>query len=118
MLARVIKSLVVLGVVFVVIVMLQSCDNKESSAAEVGKRSFEITYNVKVEDVPQDANVVKVWIPVPIDRKAQKLHYFRVADDTPYIVLEESKYGNNYIVFDLDKTGVSMLRSDGLRSNT
>ena len=113
--ARVIKSIVVLGAVFVMIFMLQSCDNKESDATEVGKRSFEITYNVKVEDVPQDANEVKVWIPVPVDRKAQKMHFFRVAGDTPYTVLEESKYGNNYIVFDLDRTGVSRLRSDGLQ---
>ena len=112
---RFIKSVLVLGSAFVIIFTLQSCDNKESSAAEVRKRSFEITYNVKVNDVPKDSKEVKVWIPVPKDRKAQKLHYFRVGGDIPYTVLEEPKYGNNYIVFDLDETGISQLRSDGIQ---
>ena len=113
---RIIKIVLALAVacVLIIIVISRSSDDVVSASAEVAMRSFEITYNVKVEDVPADANEVKVWIPVPIDRKAQKLHYFRVADDVPYTVLEESKYGNNYIVFDLDETSISRLRSDGL----
>ena len=111
--SRIIKTLPAL-VILSVIIMLQSCDNKVDIPGETAKRSFEITYNVKLKDIPDDANEVKVWIPVPVDRKAQKLHYFRVAGDSSYTVLEEPVYGNNYIVFDLDRAGVSRLSTDGL----
>jgi transglutaminase-like putative cysteine protease len=113
---RIIKIGLALGVaaVFVLVLLPQSDDDAAAAPTEGGKRSFEITYNVKIDDVPSDVYEVKVWIPLPIDRKAQKLHFFRVAGETPYTVLEESKYGNNYIVFDLDKEGVSQFSSDGL----
>lgn len=112
---KVIKTLLVLlTVMFVAVVASIYSRDKVTPVKVNGKRSIEITYNVKVEDVPDQANVVKVWIPLPVDRKAQKLHYFRIANDIPYTVLEESKYGNNYIVFALDQTGVSQLTSDGL----
>lgn len=113
---RVVKTGLVLGLVVMLIAVVVSKYpiDGETAVLDVKKRSFEITYNVNVDAIDDDANEVKVWIPLPVDRKAQRLHFFRVTGDTPYTVLVEPKYGNNYIVFDLDETGVSRLTSDGL----
>lgn len=110
----ILKKFYVSVVLSMTIIMLQGCDKKKTASVEVPRRSFEIKYNVKVEDIPADANEIKVWIPVPVDRIAQKMHYFRVTGKVPYTILEESKYGNNYMVFDLDKALFPMFRSDGL----
>jgi transglutaminase-like putative cysteine protease len=113
---RMIKTglFLVLLVMFVAVVVSEFSTYDKSTGPEVRKRSFEITYNVKVDGIVADANEVKVWIPLPVGRKAQKLHFFRVAGDTPYQVLTEPKYGNNYLVFDLDETGFSRLAAGGL----
>jgi len=108
------KTVFVSFIVSVIIVIPAGCDKNNAAVIEIPKRSFEIKYNVKVEDIPADAKEIKVWIPVPVDRQAQKMHYFHVSKEVPYTILEESKYDNNYIYFELHKESFQMLRNEGL----
>jgi len=110
-----IKTAFILLALAVLLFVLQSCDNKQPLQAQLARRSYELTYDVKAESIPTDANQVKVWLPVPAGRNAQKMHYYRVDTKIPYTVLQESKYGNNYLVFELDRQCISGFCKDGLQ---
>lgn len=79
----------------------------KAESAKGAKRSFEIKYSVRVEDIPGDAKEIKVWVPVPLTSDCQKLHFIRFESDYPYEVVEERRYGNKYIVFDLSRAALS-----------
>jgi transglutaminase-like putative cysteine protease len=70
-----------------------------ASAVHAGNasRTFEATYTATISNIPADAGVLNVWIPLPTSRAAQEISNVKI--DSPYIWqrLQEKEFGNEYI---------------------
>ncbi len=64
-------------------------------------RTVEITYHFTIEDVPQQARHIRVWVPVPFTDDHQKFEQMQVVGGFPYKIVEDTEYGNRFLVFDI-----------------
>ena len=71
---------------------------------EAPKRTVEITYNFTVSDIPQQVQRIRIWVPQPLTDEHQKLIDVNVAGDRPYRLVEESRFGNRFLLLDLNDT--------------
>jgi len=69
-----------------------------SAAAEAPRsREFEITYDVRVGELPQGAHRVEVWMPVPAADANQEVTVEEVSTPFPYAVGKEPRFGNSIL---------------------
>lgn len=73
----------------------------ETGAPET--RHFELTYTAVVEDVPQDAGSVRIWLPYPTDDEAQEVEVTGVSSPYPTRVETEPEYGNSILYVEVDE---------------
>lgn len=70
-----------------------------------GRRTFDVTYQFTIRDIPPGAKSIKAWIPVPLSDKWQILEGFRVEGPWPHEIVDEKEYGNRFVRIDLSGAG-------------
>jgi hypothetical protein len=93
-----------IGVILALAVLLRTfCFSQGNVYAQTAsKRTVEITYNFTVSDIPQQAQCMRIWVPQPLTDEHQKLNDMNVAGKRPYRVVEDSRFGNRFLLFDLN----------------
>lgn len=64
-------------------------------------RKTEISYKVTVSGIPVEAKEVRVWVPMPLNSPYQELTDFDVDGNNNYSLVQENRFGNRFILFDL-----------------
>lgn len=97
------KILAVAGsfVIFIVIgMMLMSF--KPGSVEPGGQNlshQFTFSFKLEIEDLPEDASDLEIWIPFPMENKYQQVASFEVASDLDYEIYSDQVYGNKIMYF-------------------
>ena len=89
------------GGAVLVILFVTVYQGKSQQKPELGKRSFEFTYNLTVKHIPENAETIKAWVPVPAVSRSQQLHFIQVEGSWPWKTVTEPVDGNSYMLFDL-----------------
>ncbi len=63
-------------------------------------RSFDITYQAKIGDVPPGTKSLRVWLPVPVDSPVQTISSLKFDAPVAAAVSREPKYGNKIAYFE------------------
>lgn len=104
-LTRSIKVMAVLvAAAMVVLLKVHYYSHSRNVAEGAARRTVEITYNFTVSDISQQAQLVRIWVPVPPTNNHQQLHDVNVVGDWSYRIIDEPKFDNRFLVFDLNKT--------------
>ncbi len=64
-------------------------------------RSFTFNYSFTVENIPEDAKHVKVWIPVPQTDEQQTVSGIHASDGIHFETVSDEEYHNQFLCFDL-----------------
>lgn len=64
-------------------------------------RRVQLTYAVRIRDVPPDAERVEAWIPLPRDRSFQSLGSYALLEGYPAEEVEGAEPGNRFLRLDL-----------------
>jgi transglutaminase-like putative cysteine protease len=64
-------------------------------------RDLTFRYEVDVHAVPTDADSAYLWVPVPPTTTDQTIHQMKVETTLPYVELNDSRYGNAALRFEL-----------------
>jgi transglutaminase-like putative cysteine protease len=93
-----------------VLILLASYDyprwREPADVAASAERTVEITYSLSVNDIPEDAGSMTIWVPLPLDDERQRLEAFEVLQDLVYRIVREPEYGNRFLVF--EKAGAEL----------
>lgn len=68
----------------------------------LAERSFLFTYRAVVEEIPDDADRVRVWLPYPTGDEHQSVEVEEIAAPVPHEVHEEPEYGNRVLYLEVD----------------
>lgn len=79
----------------------------EEPAAPAAVRSFELTYEFTVKDVPADAESIKVWVPMPQTNAWQSIGAMDVESSVEPTIGSEAEYGNSFLIFDFTSASPS-----------
>ena len=71
------------------------------------KRTVDIIYSFTISDIPQQAQHIRVWVPLPPTNNQQKLHALDVPAERPFKIVKEPEYGNRFLSFSLTNTDLS-----------
>lgn len=71
------------------------------STADV--RLFDFNYSFAVQNIPDDTQSIKAWVPFPANNLYQKVVDYAVNSKYPYTILTELENGNRFIQFNLSK---------------
>ncbi len=55
------------------------------------------TYKAIVSEIPKDAKVVELWLPIPSDSEWQTVRDWQVSSPVPHRVTQEQKFGNRMV---------------------
>jgi len=66
-------------------------------------RTFAVTYNGQVKDIPEGTKKLRVWLPVPQDSTVQKIRDLGFSRDMS--LGNETKYGNRVAYAEIDNPG-------------
>jgi len=61
-------------------------------------RTFDATYTATVTNIPADAGILNVWIPIPTTRGEQTITDVKIDSPYTWTRMRESEFGNEYIV--------------------
>jgi len=67
-------------------------------AADPSNRTFDATYTATITNIPADAGVLDVWIPLPRDRSAQGITDVKIDSPYQWQRFTEKEFGNEYAV--------------------
>lgn len=87
----------------------------EEPTAQAAVRSFKLNYGFTVKDVPQDAQSIKVWIPVPQTNAYQNISLIDTESNVEPKQVIDNEYGNKFLLFDFSDISPS---ADGTYSAT
>lgn len=65
----------------------------------IHSRLMEISYVARVDEVPQDAKELKIWIPLPRSNDQQEIDDIEIRGPETYRITTEPKYGNRMVFF-------------------
>ena len=65
-----------------------------ASEAPLRSRTFELTYQATVKDVPDGAKVLELWLPLPQTDRNQTIHRVTVDGPSPVSIGREGRFGN------------------------
>ena len=71
------------------------------STADV--RLFDFNYSFAVQNITDDTQSIKAWVPFPANNLYQKVVDYSVNSKYPYTILTELENGNRFIQFNLSK---------------
>lgn len=66
-------------------------------------RRFEITYAGSFQDIPQDSQTFRAWIPLASSRDGQRIVSKTINLPVPYQITTDAEYGNEIIYFELSE---------------
>ncbi len=66
----------------------------------VSEMEFEVTYESVIDDLPRDAESVRLWMPLPPDDYAQSIADFRVTSSVPWSLERDPVYGSKVLFVD------------------
>jgi len=64
---------------------------------------FIFSYNLGIENLPDDAEDIEIWIPFPLNNQHQQVASFEVASDLDYEIYSDPVYGNKIMHFISEK---------------
>ncbi len=70
----------------------------QGSKAETGL-DFNFTYRVTIDKIPDEAQSVQIWLPLPADNGYQQVVSYKVSSALPYELNVEPEYGNRILRF-------------------
>ncbi|MFC1676077.1 transglutaminase-like domain-containing protein [Planctomycetota bacterium] len=81
--------------------------NSHNSHEPLNSREVKLTYGFVVEEIPKESKSIRVWVPLPLSNAHQSVAVIEVRGDRSYRIVEETEYGNRFIVFDIAGSAVS-----------
>jgi len=75
----------------------ESASAGESPRSAVPSRSVRLTLETRVTEIPDEAEVLELWIPVPQDDAHQTIHRLKVESPVSWKMRRESEYGNRML---------------------
>ncbi len=60
-------------------------------------RTFELTYQATVRDIPEGTKVLDLWLPVPQTDRSQDIHRVAIDAPNPASIGREARSGNQYL---------------------
>jgi transglutaminase-like putative cysteine protease len=98
------------------LLLVASCSHSEASSASTGSnlspsgqylkkgdtRSFDVTYEAKIGEVPAGTKTLRVWLPVPVDSSVQTISNLKFDAPVEAAVAREPKYGNKVAYFEFE----------------
>lgn len=85
--------------------LVVACLLLSSSLALADTKSYDATYTARVADIPPDTRQLKIWIPLPTDRAAQKIEDLKIVSDHQWTIASEKEWGNRYAWTVIDRPG-------------
>jgi transglutaminase-like putative cysteine protease len=92
---------------FVVVIVVIVCDFSVSSKAGDTARTFEFTYLTKIPQLPTEAKVSRIWIPLPQSDSYQTIADMKIQSPFPHSTHRDSEYGNEYAYLEVPAAKVS-----------
>ena len=78
--------------------MPSECDSVEADVLDSAHR-FTFSFKVGIQNLPDDAKDLEIWIPFPMDNQHQQVASFEVASDLEYEIYSDPVYGNKIMHF-------------------
>jgi transglutaminase-like putative cysteine protease len=63
----------------------------------LGARTFEFTYRLTASDFPENAEIISIWIPMPVETEVQRVEEVTIDCDLPHKIMREPTYGNRLL---------------------
>jgi transglutaminase-like putative cysteine protease len=79
----------------------------EEPTAQAAVRSFKFNYGFTLKDVPQDAQSIKVWVPVPQTSAWQNIGAIDTESKIEPQQVSDAEYGNKFLLFDFSDVSPS-----------
>ncbi len=99
----IVLSFLLLALVLVSVFFL----NSHNSHEPLNSREVKLTYSFIVDEIPIESKSIRVWVPLPLSNAHQNVTGIEVQGDRQYRIVEETEYGNRFIVFDIAGSAVS-----------
>src|SRR5947209_2843762 len=65
-----------------------------SAEEPIGSRTFRVTYEATVRDIPAGTKALDVWLPVPQTDRNQAVHRLTIDAPNPVTIGREARFGN------------------------
>jgi transglutaminase-like putative cysteine protease len=110
----------------VVLIFILGIDLGKGNAREARQRLIEMTYTVEIEDIPEEAREVRVWIPYPVSDESQRIMDMVIKSPYPTSLHYDSEWGNAILHLRASGPGISpfkvqltfmVLRKEDLHDN-
>ncbi|MCS7186386.1 MAG: transglutaminase domain-containing protein [Armatimonadota bacterium] len=81
----------------------ETCNCSDKQLLSARRLTTKFTYKATVPEIPKDAKVLELWLPIPSDSEWQKVSNLQVSSPVPYRITQEQKFGNRmvYIRWDM-----------------
>lgn len=77
--------------------------SKNVSGTNANTRNFQLTYSVKVEQIPKDTKELLLFLPVPESDRYQQISDLKINSAYPYLIYKDPEYGNSILKIQLSK---------------
>ncbi|HXN52413.1 MAG TPA: transglutaminase domain-containing protein [Candidatus Acidoferrum sp.] len=77
------------------------------SQASAPARSFEFTYLTRIPGLPADAEISRIWIPLPQSDPYQAISALKIESPFSYTTHRDSEYGNEYAYLEVPAAKVA-----------
>ena len=95
------KRLVTSALIAVLAVVCITGSTHVGSADIPAERTFMFSYSVTVDSIPEGADQVSVWVPLPKSGSHQTVSGLKVRSKHPYAITREDRYGNTMVQLEL-----------------
>ncbi|MBI3317788.1 MAG: transglutaminase domain-containing protein [Candidatus Omnitrophica bacterium] len=76
--------------------------SRASSSLDL-ERSFELTYQIRLPDIPPGGRQLRLWVPLAASDEHQKIQGRVIRTPYPYRVTKDPEYGNDILFLDLER---------------
>jgi transglutaminase-like putative cysteine protease len=78
-------------------VLLVGSSGVPASEGQIRSRSFELTYEATVRDIPEGAKVLELWLPLPQTDRNQTIHRIAIDAANRVTIGQEPRFGNQSV---------------------
>lgn len=78
------------------------------AAGATAERTFELTYRAVLEEIPEGADTVRVWLPYPGDDENQDVEVTEISSPVPWEVRREPEFGNRVLYLEIGDPGETL----------
>ena len=103
------KSLktIVLAVACIIAIGVMGAVFSASSQTNASVRNFEFTYLTKIPVLPADAEISRIWIPLPQSDAYQTIGGLKIETPLPYAKHRDPEYGNEYLYLEVPSAKIT-----------